>query len=60
MVVKNEKGKISDRATVTISNIDMECPVIKLTDPLYVQKMTVAALWKWAGHEGNSGGRNMN
>lgn len=29
-------------------------------DPLYVQKMTVAALWKWAGHEGNSGGRNMN
>lgn len=29
-------------------------------DPLYVQKMTVAALWKWDGHEGNSGGRNMN
>lgn len=38
VVVKNEKGKLSDKATVTISNIDMEGPVIKLTDPLYVQK----------------------
>jgi len=38
VVVKNEKGKVSEKATVTISNIDMEGPIIKLTDPLYVQK----------------------
>ena len=29
-------------------------------DPLYVQKMTVAALQKWDGHEGKNGGRSMN
>lgn len=38
VVVKNEKGKISPKANVSISNIDTEGPTIEFTDPLYVQK----------------------
>lgn len=38
VVVKNEKGKISKAATVSINNIDLEAPVIQFSDPLYVQR----------------------
>lgn len=38
VVVKNEKGKVSQKATVNVSNIDKEGPNIVLTDPLYIQK----------------------
>lgn len=29
-------------------------------DPSYIRKMSVAALRKWDGHEGKTGGRNAN
>ena len=38
VVVKNEKGKISPKASVSINNIDTLGPNIQFTDPLYVQK----------------------
>lgn len=38
VMVKNEKGKVSPKAAVSINNIDVEPPVIQFTDPLYVQK----------------------
>lgn len=38
VVVKNEKGKVSKKATVSVNNIDTEGPVIELNDPLYVQR----------------------
>ena len=38
VLVKNEKGKVSKNATVSINNIDLEAPIIQFSDPLYVQK----------------------
>ena len=38
VMVKNEKGKVSQKATVSINNIDVEGPILEFTDPLYVQK----------------------
>lgn len=38
VVVKNEKGKVSQKAAVNVNNIDKDGPSIVLTDPLYIQK----------------------